>query len=65
MDVVLACSKAQVLGQRIAKKFSAELVEYETKKFSDGEIYSRILGNINNKEVITKTICFLGIFSWN
>jgi|ETN02SMinimDraft_4_1059925.scaffolds.fasta_scaffold03101_7 ribose-phosphate pyrophosphokinase len=52
MDVVIACSKAQVLGQRIAKQFGAELVEYETRKFSDGEVYARVLGNVNNKEVL-------------
>jgi ribose-phosphate pyrophosphokinase len=50
--VIIPCSNAKVLGEKIASESRGELAEYETRQFPDGEIYVRIGSDLKGKEVI-------------
>ena len=49
--IIVSGSDSQDLAYRVSKLTNSELVRTEFKKFPDGEIYLRIHGDVNNKDV--------------
>ncbi len=50
--VVIACTNARRLGEKIAEELSCPKVEFEKEIFPDGEFKIRLKGNVKDAEVI-------------
>jgi len=58
MVYVIPCSRAALLGQRIAEERGWNIAEYESRTFPDGEIYFKINSELKGEDVyIVQTGC--------
>ena len=55
MDIILGPS-SPILGKRISKSLNSKIIPAEFKKFPDGELYARLLGETEQAAVI-QSIC--------
>ncbi|RLE66936.1 MAG: ribose-phosphate diphosphokinase [Thermoprotei archaeon] len=49
---VLAGSGSRVLGLKVARLLNAEMVDVQVRRFPDGEIYVRLLGEVEGEDVV-------------